>query len=418
MSPSIWAASANPALITALAYTSVVLLVLCVLTGLLALVLRAADVRKITLRVWLALAWLASLLIPALAALLFNLGYAVTQSANTPNAFTLSRAQQTMLEIAVPLVVFALTMASIAWLAGRTVLRPLAAMRAAARQIAGGDLDIRLPDPPLREVADVADAFGAMGTALHDSLERQAELEQQRRMVIGAVAHDLRTPLFSLRGYLEGLDRGVANTPERVAHYLAVCRQQADALERLVADLFTYTRLDYLEEVPRREPLELGALLSATVEAARPLAEERQLRLEASGPCDCVLEGDAHLLTRAVENLLDNALHHSPPGGCVSVRWERTPGSWWCFAVGDSGPGIAPADLPHIFDPLYRGDASRNRGTGGAGLGLAIARRILRAHGGDLTAANRPGGGAELTATLPAKVHEATISVSESAVSG
>ncbi|HKS70989.1 MAG TPA: HAMP domain-containing sensor histidine kinase [Ktedonobacterales bacterium] len=399
---------ASQTLVTGLAYTSAALLALCVLTGLLALVLRAADVRKITLRVWLALAWLASLAVPALADLLFNLGYGVTQSANTPNAFTLDPWRHTLFEIAVPLVAFALTMASIAWLAGRTVLRPLAAMRSAARQIAGGDLDIRLPDPPLREVADVADAFGAMGTALRQSLERQAELEQQRRMVIGAVAHDLRTPLFSLRGYLEGLDRGLADTPERAAHYLAVCRQQADALERLVADLFTYTRLDYLEEVPRREPLELGALLGAAVEGARPLAEERRLRLVVSGPCDCALEGDAHLLTRAVENLLDNALRHSPPGGCVTVQWERAAAGAWRFAVGDSGPGIAPADLPHIFDPLYRGDASRNRSTGGAGLGLAIARRILRSHGGELTAANRPGGGAELTATLPCAERETT----------
>ncbi|HEX6796484.1 MAG TPA: HAMP domain-containing sensor histidine kinase [Ktedonobacterales bacterium] len=405
---------ASQALVTGLAYTSVALLALCVLTGLLALVLRAADVRKITLRVWLALAWLASLAVPALADLLFNLGYGMTQSANTPNAFTMSDPQHTLFEIVVPLVVFALTMASIAWLAGRTVLRPLSAMRSAARQIAGGDLAIRLPDPPLREVADVADAFGAMGTALRESLERQAELEQQRRMVIGAVAHDLRTPLFSLRGYLEGLDRGLANTPERAAHYLAVCRQQADALERLVADLFTYTRLDYLEEVPRREPLELGILLAAAVEGARPLAEERRLRLVASGPRDCALEGDAHLLTRAVENLLDNALRHSPPGGCVTVQWQRAPAGWR-FSVGDSGPGIAPADLPHIFDPLYRGDASRNRGTGGAGLGLAIARRILRAHGGDLTAANRSSGGAELTATLPCEVCDVAPDAADSA---
>lgn len=405
---------ANEMLVTGLAYASVVLLALCVLTGLLALVLRAADVRKITLRTWLALAWLASLAIPALADLLFNLGYGVTQSASRPNAFSMSDPQHTLFEVAVPLAVFALTMASIAWLAGRTVLRPLAAMRAAARQIAGGDLDIRLPDPPLREVADVADAFGAMGTALRGSLERQAELEQQRRMVIGAVAHDLRTPLFSLRGYLEGLDRGLADTPERAAHYLAVCRQQADALERLVADLFTYTRLDYLVEVPRREPLDLGALLAAAVEAARPLAQERRLRMVASGPCDCTLEGDAHLLTRAVENLLDNALRHSPPGGCVTVEWERTPAGW-CFAVCDTGPGIAPADLPHIFDPLYRGDASRNRGTSGAGLGLAIARRILRAHGGDLTAANRPGGGAGLTAMLPCDERDAVTHAADSA---
>jgi signal transduction histidine kinase len=137
----------------------------------------------------------------------------------------------------------------------------------------------------------------------------------------------------------------------------------------------------------------------------------------ASGPYNYMLEGDAHLLTRAVENLLDNALRHSPPGGGVSVYWERAAGCWR-FAVRDSGPGIAPVDLPHIFDPLYRGEASRNRGTGGAGLGLAIAQRILRVHGGDLAAANHPDGGAELTATLPVKAHEATISESVSAANG
>lgn len=392
--------SASEMPVAGLALMSVILLALCVLTGLLALVLHAAEVRKITLRVWLALAWLASLAIPALADLVFNLAYGASQSTGVSNAYTLSDTQHTIAESVVPLVVFALTMASIAWLAGRTVLRPLAAMRAAARQIASGDLDIHPPDSALHEVADVADALAAMGAALHESLRRQADLEQERRLVIGAVAHDLRTPLFSLRGYLEGLDRGLADTPERTAHYVAVCRLQADALERLVADLFTFTKLEFFVEAPRYDPLDLGKLLTAAVESVRPLADERQLQLVSSGPCDCTLVGDAHLLTRAVENLLDNALRHSPSGGSVMVYWERGPVGW-IFSVSDGGPGISPAELPHIFDPLYRGDASRNRSTGGAGLGLAIARRILRVHGGDLTAANRPGGGAELIATLP-----------------
>jgi signal transduction histidine kinase len=376
----------------------VILLSLCVLIGLLALVLRAADVEKITLRVWLGLAWLASLSVPAVADLLFNLAYAASQSAATPNAYTLTSPQQTIAEIVVPLVAFVLTMASIAWLAGRTVLRPLTAMRQAARQIAGGDLAIHLPNPQLREVADVADAFGAMSEALRISLERQAELEQQRRLVIGAIAHDLRTPLFSLRGYLEGLDRGLADTPEKAARYLAVSRQQADNLERLIADLFAYARLDYLEETPRCAPLDLAVLLADTVESAQPHAAEKGVMLVAEGQESCLVEGDDHLLTRAVANLLDNALRHTPPGGRIAVCWERTVVG--CrFRVSDSGPGIPPTDLPHIFDPLYRGDASRNRVTGGSGLGLAIARRILRAHGGDLTAANLARG-AEFTGTL------------------
>ena len=106
------------------------------------------------------------------------------------------------------------------------------------------------------------------------------------------------------------------------------------------------------------------------------------------------------MLTRVVENLLDNALRHTPVGGRIRVEWGRE-GATLHFTVADSGPGIAGHDLPHLFTPLYRGETSRNRQTGGAGLGLAIARRILRAHGGDLTVANGPVGGAVFTATLP-----------------
>src|SRR5690606_31615026 len=109
-----------------------------------------------------------------------------------------------------------------------------------------------------------------------------------------------------------------------------------------------------------------------------------------------VIPGDAHLLERAVENLLDNALRHTPASGMITLTWQ-VEADRATFTVDDSGPGIAPQDLPHLFDPLYRGDPSRNPETGGVGLGLSIARRILRAHGGDLTAANRPEGGARFT---------------------
>jgi signal transduction histidine kinase len=114
--------------------------------------------------------------------------------------------------------------------------------------------------------------------------------------------------------------------------------------------------------------------------------------------------GDRHLLTRAVENLVDNALRHTPAGGEVRVSWGME-GNHVVVRVADTGPGIAARDLPHLFTPLYRGESSRNRQTGGAGLGLAIARRIVQAHGGDLTAANRATGGAVFAATLPVARH-------------
>jgi signal transduction histidine kinase len=240
-----------------------------------------------------------------------------------------------------------------------------------------------------------------MSGALRQALARQAALEDERRLFVGAIAHDLRTPLFMLRGHLKGLERGVAATPEKIAHYVAVCQAKADELERLVADLFAFTRLDYLEQEPERAPLELGELLRERAEGVQPLAAAKGIALvleEPRGPCPVL--GDPHLLARAVENLLDNALRHTPEGGQIIVRWQKREGAM-SFTVEDTGPGIAAHDLPHIFTPLYRGEVSRNRQTGGAGLGLAIARRILRAHGGDLTAMNRAEGGAAFIGTLP-----------------
>jgi signal transduction histidine kinase len=280
-------------------------------------------------------------------------------------------------------------------------LRPLSRMVEAMRQVGAGDLSVRLPRSRVSEVDEVATAFGAMADALRGALERQEALEQDRRMTISAVVHDLRTPLFSLRGYLEGLATGLADTPEKAARYIRVSREKADALDRLVSDLFAYTRTEYLEEVPRPESIDLGDLLRRTVEGLQPQAEAKGVRLWLVPSEEAALvSGDPALLIRAIENVLDNAVRHTPIGGEIRVAWRRVRDQI-AFTVTDTGLGIDPADLPHLFTPLYRGEASRNRRTGGAGLGLAIARRLLRAHGGDLTAANVPNGGAAFTGSLP-----------------
>jgi signal transduction histidine kinase len=294
-----------------------------------------------------------------------------------------------------------LTLATIAWVLGRAINAPLAATSRAARQVAAGDLDVNLPSSRVREVAEVNRAFESMSAALRATLERQTELEQERRLFIGAIVHDLRTPLFALRGYLEGFEQGLAETPEKRARYIAVAREKAAALERLISDLFDYTRLEYLDKAPNREPLDLGGLLRRLVDGSQPQAEAKSIQIVLDVPqAACVVDGDSHLLTRAVENLLDNALRHTPSGGTVRVACFCNPQGAW-FTVADSGPGIPPGDLPHLFTPLFRGETSRNRRTGGAGLGLTIARRILQAHGGDLTAANGATGGALFTGELP-----------------
>ncbi|MDQ2741992.1 MAG: HAMP domain-containing histidine kinase [Chloroflexota bacterium] len=303
----------------------------------------------------------------------------------------------------VPLVALAALLATlglIAWFLGRTLLTPLAATSSAARRIAAGDLDITLPGSRVREVAELNSSFEAMNAELRAAIERQAGLEEERRWFISAIAHDLRTPLFSLRGYLEGLEQGLATTPRKVEQYIQICREKADVLERLIADLFTYTKIEYLEQTLRREQLDLSTLLGRAVQGRQRDAEARGVTLELDGAWQArTLEGDEHLLGRAVENLLDNALRHTPSGGRITVRLCAE-GNRAIFVVADTGPGIAPRDLPHVFEPMYRADPSRNRETGGVGLGLAIARRILRAHGGDLKGANRAAGGAEFTGSV------------------
>ena len=294
-----------------------------------------------------------------------------------------------------------LTLALVALLLARLVLRPLAAMSQAARQIAGGEWDIHLPPSEAREVAEVSAALAGMSAALQEFLKRQSALEEERRLFVGAIAHDLRTPLFALRGYLKGLESGVAQSPERIAHYVHASNLRAAALEDMIAQLFSYARVEYLEQEPRRESLELGAILREAVDEIQSVASSRGIDVVlGSAPAPCPLVGDPVLLSRAVRNLLDNAVQHTPIGGCVAVRWGRE-GDRLMFRVDDTGPGIDADVLPHLFTPLYRGEPSRNRQTGGAGLGLTIARRILRAHGGDLAAANGEAGGAVFTGTLP-----------------
>lgn len=282
----------------------------------------------------------------------------------------------------------------------RTVVDPLAATSAAAGRVAVGELDVELPDSRVREVAELNSTFSGMSAALKQSLAQQAKLEEERRLFIGAIAHDLRTPLFSLRGSLEGLATGIANTPEKQERYLTVAREKADNLERLISDLFDFTRLEYLEQMPHREEIDLNELLQRSIEGIASQAEAKPISIELQTPSGPLFaDADAHMLSRAIENVLDNALRHTPEGGIVTIQSGTREAETW-FSIADTGPGIAEADLPHIFTPLFRSDASRNSRTGGAGLGLSIARNMLRAHGGDLTARNAESGGAVFEGTI------------------
>ncbi|MEK4252048.1 sensor histidine kinase [Paenibacillus sp. FSL W7-1287] len=284
----------------------------------------------------------------------------------------------------------------------RLLLKPLEGMSLASRQIAEGDLDVYIPLSRISEIAEVREGFEAMVTGLQKSHRKQMELENNRRFVIAAVAHDLRTPLFALRGYLDGLEQGIARSPEQAAKYVSVCKEKSAQLDRLVEDLFTFTKMEYVEGNLSSETVDLHGVLQRSVDSLRPLAQKKNITIvsEDAGTEHCIIHGDAHLLERAMNNLMDNAVRHTPDDGKIIVRCYRDEQKL-IFSVTDSGVGFSEEDLPHVFEPLYRGEQSRNRATGGSGLGLTISQTIVRRHGGELEASNHPRGGALLEGWLP-----------------
>src|SRR5690606_32035918 len=192
-----------------------------------------------------------------------------------------------------------LTFAAIAWFLRRSVVQPLEAASDAARQVARGELDIALPASRVREVDQLARAFRTMSASLRASLEHRAAMEQERKLFISAIAHDLRTPLFSLRGSLQGLQQGVARTPEQQRRYLDIALGKADQLERLIADLFTFTRMEYLGDKPEKAPLDLAPFLEDVADGIRPDAGAKEIALSLDGPDNApVIQADSHLLGR------------------------------------------------------------------------------------------------------------------------
>ncbi len=293
------------------------------------------------------------------------------------------------------LAALAAALAVVVVLLRRWVLQPLAQLAADAEHIAGGELDVAPLPTRAREVAQVGDALHGMARGLSDALRTSTAAEHERRFMVTAIAHDLRTPLFTLRGSLEALERGVGD-----ARYLDRAQAKAAHLDRLVSDLFTFSRLEYAPDTIGTDEVDVARLARRAAEDVEAMAAAHGCVLEVHGAQQgLTVRGDADALLRVLTNLLDNAIHHGR--GRVVLAAQRSNGSVEIEVV-DDGPGFAPDDLAHVFEPLFRSDRARATATGGTGLGLAIARRLARAHGGDVHAANEPDGGGRTTLRLPA----------------
>ena len=278
------------------------------------------------------------------------------------------------------------------WLISRRTLAPLQSLGAAARRLGRGDFSQRADDSGPTEIRELALSFNAMAAELE-------EAERYRRNMTADIAHELRTPLSNIQGYLEAIRDGLVEpTPETID----TIHEQAIHLSRLIEDLRLLAQVESGDLQLQLTTVSMEDLLQSGVEAVRPRAEAKgvDLRLEA-GPSLPELQIDSTRISQVVGNLLENAITHTPEGGSVTIS-TREAGDALEVSVADTGAGIASEDIPKLFDRFYRADPSRSRATGGTGLGLTIARRLVEAHGGSIKVESIVGQGSQFTIRLPA----------------
>ncbi|MGW2873010.1 sensor histidine kinase [Kitasatospora sp. NPDC001225] len=276
---------------------------------------------------------------------------------------------------------------------GLRLSRPLNALTRAARRMADGDLSARVTATGRDEIAGLAAAFNAMA-------ERREQLEELRRAMVGDIAHELRTPLSNIRGWLEAVEDGVVTADGALTSSLL---EEALLLQHLIDDLRDLAAADAGELALHREPVDAEDLLTQAATAHGALAQASGVTLVVdtdTATAGCELSADPVRLRQMVGNLVANAVRHTPAGGTVTLR-TRPEAHALLIEVADTGNGIAPADLPLVFERFWRAEKSRNRQSGGSGLGLAIVRKLAELHGGAVHAASTPGTGSVFTVRLP-----------------
>jgi signal transduction histidine kinase len=273
----------------------------------------------------------------------------------------------------------------------RALTRPIRALTAAIRAMANGDLRQNVPVTSKDELGALATAFNQMSAELD-------RLLRARRQMTADIAHDLRNPLTVIGGYVESMQQGVLKpTPARLNASQAEVRH----LQRLVEDLRLLSQADAGELVLNQERVSVPALLERAAASYQLLADKHGVLMKIDANADLPpVQGDPDTLARVLGNLISNSLRYTPAGGTIVLRAQSQDAAHLCITVADTGKGIAPDALPYVFDRLYRADAARSSEE--SGLGLAIARSIVEAHGGTISAESVPGKGTMMSIVLPA----------------
>lgn len=280
------------------------------------------------------------------------------------------------------ILVFLLVNVTISWLVSRHIIRPIQMLNEHARKIGEGDLDTPVTVNRNDEIGSLSDSFETMRKNLKTLREKEDAYNRNRQILMAGLSHDLKTPLTSMKGYVNGIADGVADTVEKRHRYAETINQSIERMESMIDELFLYSKLD-LEEVEFHfSPVQLAPYFSDIVSEYQ--LDHPEIMIELQGSQHLAVSADREQFYRAVSNIIGNSIkYRGQEPLLIQINIFSKDGSVY-IDIKDNGAGIDEHDLPHVFETFYRTDQSRNSTTGGSGLGLAIVKRIIEKHDGEI----------------------------------
>ncbi|MBC2003866.1 HAMP domain-containing histidine kinase [Listeria booriae] len=300
-----------------------------------------------------------------------------------------------------------LVIALLSYFVAKSVIQPILHLKEGAEKIEAGNLDFEMEKTTGKnEIAALISTFEKMRIRLKKSLEVQEQYENNRKELLSNISHDLKTPITSIVGYIEGIQDGVANTPEKQAKYLEIAHTKAKDMNALIDELFLFSKLDLHKEPFYMRSVDLNALLAQIAEESEFSFPDAQISLTVPDE-KLMTNADREKLKRVFENLIHNSMKYMDKTQAkITIQLEKQQ-DMAIITFGDNGKGIPDANLNAIFDRFYREEQSRNSNTGGSGLGLSIAKQIVEEHQGRIWATSELGVGTAVCVALPLKEEEA-----------
>ncbi len=299
------------------------------------------------------------------------------------------------------LFLFIMIIGMLNYLVSRSIIKPISILKEGTERIKSGDLNFEIKAISNDEIGQLNKAFEEMRIKLKESVNLQLQYEENRKELLSNISHDLKTPITSIIGYVEGIKDGVANTPQKMEKYLSTVYLKAKDMDSLIDELFLFSKLDLKKEPFNFETVELDKYMRDYVEELNLDLLEQEVHIEfhlLNKPI--YVTADREKLKRVLANLISNCVKYmNKDQKNISISLQEQLGNV-VVQVTDNGQGIEPSALPYIFDRFYRAEQSRNSQTGGSGLGLAIAKQIIGEHGGEIWATSELGKGTSVFFSL------------------